>query len=469
MRIVMTKDLREFPEARAARLVFLVASLASFCLLGQASAQRMPTTDLPPGISIPQDVPASQAIPPQFRIDCINIDWTDPRLNTSFLTGETSEDVNLSWGEIGEREPQALRVQLSVLDPDLDRLKLPVFYSEPARETEVSETFVVEHVRSIDGGGPADRNYVHVGGISPWTFSGPGTAGLPGWNGDLAAGGTSVALNWLGTRDEWILNPPGFKFGEKVLLSTLNPLIGHGSFYLIQNGTGRPIELSALTPWIREAVSGQHLIAVHTDGRHVEIGLGLWRMGGPGEFGGTTPAGAVLLLGRKGPGDEEDVARRHAIQVTSSSYEFAYPPSQVVSGRLWPVALRPPVWLSRDSSRSGENDSKPSWIDLGLEQTARVEEIRLVHLGAAGWSQGFNPGEVEITLRTQKDFESPKKIRFSPRSSISVVRLAIPQDLMGIRVTFSEPSRFNAPGRAGLMALQVRSRIGNLGKGERGG
>ncbi len=465
----MTKYLREFSHGRVACLVYFYVLLASFCLPGQASAQRMPTTDLPPGISIPQDVPATHAIPPQFRIDCINIDWTDPRLKTSFLMGEASDEGSLSWGDIGERDPRALRVQLSVPDPDLGRLKLPVFHSKLGRETEVSETFVVEHVENIGGNAPANRNYVHVGGISPWTFSGPGTAGLPGWNGDLGVGGTSVELNWLGTRDEWILNPPGYKFGEKVLLSTLNPLIGHGSFYLIQNGTGRPIELSALTPWIREAVSGQHLIAVHSDGRHVEIGQGLWRMGGPGEFGGSTPAGAVLLLGRKGPGDLEDVARRHAIQVTSSSYEFAYPPSQVTSGRLWPVALRPPVWLSRDSSRSGENDSKPGWIDLGLEQTASVEEIRLVHLGAAGWSEGFNPGEVEITLRTQKDFESPQTIRFSPKSNISVVRLAIPQDLMGIRVTFSEPSRFNAPGRAGLMALQVRGRIGDLGKGERGG
>jgi hypothetical protein len=427
---------------------------------GNAAAQRTPTAGLPPGVNIPQELPAALAVPPQVRIDEIDVDWTDPRLVASLEVGDGAGGGQWSWEAMGKDDPEALRIQLSVYDNQSGELTLPVFRTEARRREKNSREFVLEHIEPAKLRDRQHPNHAHVGGVAPWTFTGPGTAGLPGWNGDLSAGGAAVALRWLGTGDEWVLNPPEASFAERLLLSTLNPLSGQGRFFLIQNNTGRSLAISALTAWVREAVSGQHLIALHASGRHVEIGQGLWRLGGPGEYGGSTPAGAVLVLRKRAVGESENLARHHAVQATASSYNFAYPPSQVVSGRLWPVALRPPVWLSREASRTGQTGADASWIDLKLERTASVEEIRLIHLAAAGWSEHFLPGQLEISLRTEKDFESPEVFRIVPESSISVVRFPAARQILGVRVRFPEPTRFNTPSRAGLMAMQLYGQTG---------
>lgn len=410
---------------------------------------------LPPGVSRPEETPAQSRVPPQVFIDAIEVDWTDPELRARLRVFENAETASPSWSDLAAEHSSGVLIQLSVRGPRGGDLILTAEGASPKDEPRSGSPFVVEHAPPVESTEAEPPDRVHVGGIAPWTFTGPGLRGQPGWNGALATGGASVALRWLGTANEWVLRPPAYAFGERLLLSSLNPLTGQGGFFLVRNRTGRALELGALTPWVGDAFAGQHLIAVHADGPDVAVGQGNWRLGEPGGEGAAPLPGAVLVLEGRRSGDLQDLGRLGEAQISSSSYEFAYPPSQVISGRLWPVALRPPIWMGR---KPGERAQGPAWIDLELPRTSPVEAVRLIHPGAAGWSSHFNPRKLRVELRSGREVAPVHEIEITPESSVTVVRFPEAFPLRGLRVNFEEPGGFGLPAAPSLMALQVMGR-----------
>lgn len=417
-------------------------------------AQGRQGPNLPPGVQRPSELPASGSVPPNVFIDALDVDWTESSLRATLQVPRGMGERRPSWQELASDHPEALILQLSVPAPDGRGLTLAVHQMDREVSTRSSGPVSVEHPAPVAPSGGLSSNRVHVGGIAPWTFTGPDTQAQPGWNSALA-GEFAVDVRWLGTSDQWILQPPPVAFTDRLLISSLNPLTGQGSFFLVRNRTGRPLPLAALTGWIRDAVSGQHLIAVHADGPDVEIGQGNWRMGDPGGSGERSRAGAVLILEGRGRDDLKDLARDGDVQLSASSYEFAYPASQAVSGRLWPVALRPPVWMAR---KPGERSRESDWFDLELGESQPVEAIRLVHVGAAGWSSHFNPGKLRIELRSGREVEPLHEFALHPESSVTLLRFAEPFPLRGLRLHFDAPGGSGLPAVAGLMAVQVLGR-----------
>lgn len=447
MSIFKKSDHRPHPYPCMLFLVALLLTSQISAVCGQA--RRGP--DLPPGVRLQAQLAAASSLPPNVLIDGLDVDWTHTELRATLEVPRDSTEGTPTWQGAASRNPEALMIQLSVPDPEGKGLTLAV--EELDREISVEDAGPVniEHLAPVRPGGGDRDNRVHIGGILAWTFTGPGTQAHPGWNGALA-GETCVALRWLGTANDWIMDPPTARFTDRVLISSLNPVTGQGCFYLVRNRTGRPLHPSALTGWVRDAIPGAHLIAIHASGRDVEIGQGKWRMGGSGGSGDQSRAGAVLVLQARRPDERGDLARYRDVQLSASSYEFAYPPSQTISGRLWPVALRPPVWMAR---KPGERAEGPDWFDLELQTDAAVSEIRLVHAGAAGWSPQFNSRKLRIEIRSGREIAPVHDFTFRPSQTVSVLKFPNSLALRGLRIHFETPGNFDLPAVASLMAVQV--------------
>jgi hypothetical protein len=259
-------------------------------------------------------------------------------------------------------------------------------------------------------------------------------------------------VHWLGTVEAWLNAPPKLRFADRVLLSTLNPISGSGSFYIFQNRMGVPLDLDRLTPWLDAAMPEHHLLAVHSLGADAYIEQGAWQLHATDRQAGVKAAGAVLLLRARNESDQQDFARAIGTQITASSYEFAYPADQVISGRLWPVAQRPPVWMSR---LGGRQSGEMPWLELKFDQPRSVERIRLIHASAAGWSDEFNPGIMVVELSEGDDFTAPDRIEIRPQSLVTAVQFSKPQRIRSLRVEFLRPGGEGLPVAAKLMGLQV--------------
>jgi hypothetical protein len=291
----------------------------------------------------------------------------------------------------------------------------------------------------------------------PWTYAGPGTAEHPGWNDLTAAGSAAVGLQWLGTFAEWTRRAPPVAFRERLMLSALNPLTGQGRFFLVINGTGRVAQLDALTDWMQFYVGSQQLVAVHGEGADVGIRQGSWWLGGRPEARGVKAPGTVVALTSRLPGDRVDVGRLYGT-VEATSREFAHPPDQVVSGRLWATGLRPSVWVSRPTEAGSGEYAR---LSLRMEQPRAIEEIQLIHAEGAGWSAEFNPRRLQIRVYGQNALDAPLVIDHETGGEgITRVRFGAPRTVTEIGVEWTRPTAFDVPAPARLMALQAWGRLG---------
>lgn len=444
------------PNCRYRKVYFAwLATLAWLCGLAggggtrPAQGQELPT--LPPGVTVPEASAGAGMVPREVRIYEVDVDWTHAELRATLVPGAGGRE---GAAEANSRE---LHITLSLPSAEGEGDEPATEYAEKPKAGRATGAYELHQpeIRDTDRG----PDQVRVGGIVPWTYVGAGVAGEPGWNAALIEGSGSVGLQWLGKVEAWIEAPPRVQFRDRILLSTLNPMTGQGQFLLVVGLTGRPLRLDVLTPWLAEAIPGHYLLAVHGGGKGVGIRQGDWKIEGEGALGTAQRGGGELVLSAREPGAAFDLARLASTRVTASSREFAYPPGQAVSGRLWPVALRPSVWMSRPPER--ETD-EAAWYELELAEAQPVERVRLIHAGAAGWSADFNPGLVRVWVYERSSGEPSLGVEVRPEGAdVSTIEFSSPRMVSRVKVEWLEASGADVPSPARLMAIQVWGRAGD--------
>jgi hypothetical protein len=125
----------------------------------------------------------------------------------------------------------------------------------------------------------------------------------------------------------------------------------------------------------------------------------------------------------------------------------------IVSGRLWPIPLAPPVWEARST---GPERERTAWLEMEVSGGRPVETIRLIFGSAAGWSAHFNPARVDVLIRRagRSAFDPPIAIQ-DPSGAYSTIRFAQPTDVEELRLEFSRESRMGPIEPARLTAAQM--------------
>lgn len=437
----------------AARIGWFAMVLGT-SLVSRAQAQSPLNTRLPPGVTLPQEVPGKTSVPPEVEVHSIEVDWTVPDLKVEVELHGTDGSGAGDWDRVAAGDPSALKIQLAGFEGGGRRGELEHAAGRmggPRASSGGGSAVILDEAAAGDARFPRTDRAL-MGGIIPWTLAGPSTRALAGWDGALSSGGAWVGVHWLGTVGMWLDSPPKLDFPERLLLSTLNPVSGQGSFIVVQNRAGGLLDLGRLTEWIEAALPEHHLLAVHSRGGDSYVEQGTWQLQPANRESGVKAAGVVLILRRRGERDLRDIARGDGVQLEASSYEFAYAPDQVISGRLWPVAQRPPIWMSRQSEW---REGKTPWLALNFDRSRNVETIRLVHAPGTGWSAHFLPRSLSLVLTGSDDFAEAERIEISPQSPVSTVHFGRPRPLRGIRLEYTEPGEQGIPSAARLMALQV--------------
>jgi hypothetical protein len=455
------------------RVIAFIALVVWVSMSGDAAAQRGP--ELPPGVELLTELPGREYLPPGVLIHVIEVDWTEPLLSVGVEAGLAAGNVRDRGGDRDDARAE-VRIQVATARWRGEgggtklRVKIPEAEGGAAGRDAGARKSASRGAEpggyKLDAGRrPTARftgeNEVRIGGIAPWTYAGPGVAELPGWSNVVAEGSAAAGLQWLGTFAQWLRTPPPVAIQDRVLLSSLNPMTGQGRFLLVVNGTGRYLRLDALTDWMQQNVGSQQLVAVHADGPEIEIAQGGWRLSGQAEVPRSSGPGAVVVLGRRETGDRVDVGRLFG-SVQATSREFAYPPDQVLSGRLWATGLRPSIWMSRPmESGAGEGPR----LTLQMAQAREVEEIQLIHAEAAGWSGDFNPRRFQVRLYGQNSLDAPVVIDCETAGEpVTRIRLNASRSVAEVGIEWSQPTAFDVPAPARLMGLQA---WGRLKEGER--
>ncbi len=435
-----------------------------------ASADGMP--EFPPGVTLASEFPGSKKFPIGVEIHAVEVDWTNPRLKARVVVGiEEDRGAAAAWNIIA---PNSLKIQLAqpietenewVLDADVE---IPDDKFASPRDSKRKEVELnPEPASTASLGSPEIRDQVRVGGILPWFFAGPTADTDADPVSPLIEGSSRVGVRWLGHPPDWKERTPTFEFLDPLLLSFLDPLTGHCHFLLVVNRSNRRLPASHLTDWITASWPQRVWIAVHCLGPQTRVGMGAWRLGDSGterapQIRGVERLGAALILEKQTSEDAEDWGRIERSTITASSSIPNHPPESVVSGLLWPVLLRPSAWVA---SQSSEGPKENSWIEIALDRARPIESIRLIQASAVGWSEHFNPGEIELRWRDVQSgrLSEPLEILSADRP-YNTIRFSAPKLMDRVRIEIKNPSKGNANSiSARLAGVQF---IGPVGEGQ---
>ncbi|MBI3737048.1 hypothetical protein HY256_11115 [Candidatus Sumerlaeota bacterium] len=416
---------------------------------------------LPPGVGILDKIPAAGQIPPGVSVYALEVDWTDPMLAPPRieLGLESSGGPPALWGKIA---PDALKIQLVEPEETDGGWELPLEVQIPTGEAEepARGRTAIDPAPAESAPVAPDRDQLRVGGICPWFFLGPTAAMDPDPPSPLIEGSASVGVRWLGHPGDWERHPAELDLKDQWLMSSLDPVSRRTTFFLVVNKTGKEIKRENLNSWIKAAFPRPQVwLAIHSIGPRVAVGMKDWRLGetkldrAP-TSGKVERAGALLILEKIKPGKPVDWTRIGQPVITTSATQPGYTEQAAISGPIWPLPLRPPVWMS------GENPAGPDatpWFEIRLPQARPVRMIRLIHASAAGWSEQFNPAVLQLTLKEedQSPFAEPIQIKKIVSDTTSI-RFGDERKIQSVRIEFIRTTTIgpaNIPARLARLQL----------------
>lgn len=425
------------------------------CALAPASRSHAQKMEFPPGVKLPREAPAAAQLPVGVSAFALEVDWTAPLLSASLIIGPPgATEPGARWDRVA---PDDLKLQLSEAvagsAPGSWKTALDTEIPEPLTAEEkkrrINADFQINPPPRPTAPSSNDPS-VRVGGILPWFFE--GARNDPDPVSPLGEGSARVAVRWVGRAAQWIDQPPALDFRDRFLMSSLDPLTGHGYFIIVTNRTAARLQFSFLSGWVKTAFPPNAWLAVHSMGPQSLVTMKDWRLAPPPDPPAIERAGAVLVLRKARAGDLVDFARVDPVRLRASSSQGRHLPGSAVSGLLWPTPLRPTLWMSRPP----EDQSIAATFEIRLAHPRAVQMIRLIYPEAIGFSSHFNAGEIKVTLDGAERSQSiPTFSIKNPPGAYSTIALSESRMISGVILEFVHPSQLDAPSPARLAALQI--------------
>lgn len=237
---------------------------------------------------------------------------------------------------------------------------------------------------------------------------------------------------------------------KRCMISITSPRQGSTRFIMIRRNRPGRFNLFDLRQWLESETDDDEWIALHSTGFHTSISTAEWDMPLGLREAGVKRLGVALHLSEKDP-VEINLMHRNGVRIKASSHERDFPPAYIAGGHFFHHPLEPRLWISRPAWK----DPLP-WIEVEFPDARKVNRLRLIWAGAAGWSQEYNP--IFISILTSNEWGGSlyeaSQIR-NPNGPVFDWDIPNPVRIRRLRIQFDGPSGDSLDSRARLYALEA--------------